>query len=1354
MRKLYIFIILTFSINLLAQKNSSSIGFIENKGQIVDQKGRKNNLVKFLLNTPGLNVQLRQHGFSYDVYETKKRPKKNLKENTFQVSKVGLPKDLDYDLEFIYHRIDIDFENSNPQVSLIPEEKSIDYDNYYNVRSEANGVLNVHRYQKITYRNIYQNIDVVFFIPEDKSKPVEYNFIIKSGGKISDIQLKFRGAKTELIDNKIRMDVQFGAMEETLPLSWIDGDEESKREVSIRYKKTKNNVYGLESSENLDGKKIIIDPVPIRLWGTLYGDKTNNHYSLGTVNNTIDSYGNLYMSGSTSASNASFATAGAHQNYIPTSQYLSTNGIIVKFDPNGTRLWGTYYGGINYNDIRGIKADSQNNIVIAGRTQSPTNISTAGTHQENNQGGTDAYIVKFNEFGVRIWGTYLGGNSDDSALGLDIDNLNNIYIVGSTSSVSGIAYNSNFQSQLFQSSSGYGDAFVAKFNSTGTIIWSTYAGGESFESFNAVVVKGNQVAAVGYTRSETNIATNGVFQQSKYPNGQIDGMIYKFSNNGNRLWSSYYGGDNIEELLSVEIDDEDNIYVGGQTASSSNMTTTGSFQFTSQELYKGFFAKFSSIGARLWGSYLDDLNVYTIIYKNNSIYLGATGDSSNQNLTNYCSFNRNLNGESLGYIGKFSKNCEFIWGTFLGGDAMNGGFVIDYATKLSIDNSNNIYVSGITSSNNLISDSTSHQQNMLGFLNYYSMKFLENSPNVITISSNSPTCIGGTINLTASGGTSYSWTGPNGFTSNLQSPTISNVNATHSGQYICTITGTGGCDGPNTINVVVGDTVKPIPNVASLPTISGNCNTIVATIPTATDNCAGIITGTTTDPLTYSLPGTYTINWNYNDGNGNIETQTQNITISSVSLPTATSPQTFCIQQNPTVNDIIISGTNINWYNSLTAGNLLSNATILVDGTTYYASQTINGCESLRIPVTISIQNTVAPTGDANQIFCATANPTVGNIVLSGTALNWYANNSSTTILPNSTALVDGTTYFATQTVNGCESVTRFSVTVSLITSLNANDYSQSYCDDLNDGSENINLSDYNSNFVASTSGMTFTYYSSLNGAENQLASQQLNSNYSLSVGSTIVYVRLDSTNGCHQIVKLNLSLFQKPIISIDDVMPICQATSITVNAGSGFNSYLWSTGATTQSISISNPGTYSVTVTKNYGTLICSSTKSFNVVASQVATIASIDTQDWTDTENVIIVSTAINDNYLYSLDGINYQLSNTFSGLPSGFYTVYVKDECGIIDEDVVLLNYPKFFTPNDDGTNDYWRIKFSQYEPNLTVTIFDRYGKIMKVLNPNSVGWDGTYNGTKMISDDYWFVVKREDGREHRAHFTLKR
>jgi gliding motility-associated-like protein len=628
-----------------------------------------------------------------------------------------------------------------------------------------------------------------------------------------------------------------------------------------------------------------------------------------------------------------------------------------------------------------------------------------------------------------------------------------------------------------------------------------------------------------------------------------------------------------------------------------------------------------------------------------------------------------------------------------------------------------------------------------------------NSPAPPTIVITQPlSCVNpfGTISITSS---AFEYSFDNGLTysSNPNSLPLA------VGSYEIKVKNSSNCESSSVTAVIDAPTDYPI--APQFTIVQPDCITSTGSISITTAATSYSfddgVSWSTTSTMINLLPGTYKLRIKNALGcNSPLSTAVVVPFTNFPSSPTLASSQTFCIQENATVNDIVISGTNINWYDALTAGTIIPTSTNLVNGTTYYASQTIGGCPSLRVPVTITIQNTMAPTGASNQLFCSTANPTLNTIVLTGTLLNWYANNSSTTALPNSTPLVDGTTYYATQTINGCESVTRFPVTVGLITSLNASNYSQSFCDDLNDGSENVNLSNYNSNLVASTLGMTFTYYSSFYNAENQVVGTQLNTNYNLSLGATIVYVRLDSTNGCHQIVELKLSLFQKPLISINDVMPICKTSSIVVDAGIGFNSYSWSTGETTQSITISTPGSYSVTVTKNYGSIICTSIKTFTVVESEIATITSIETEDWTDSENVIEVLTSLNDNYLYSLDGINYQTSHTFNGLASGFYTVYVKDECGIVAEDVVLLNYPKFFTPNDDGFNDFWRIKFSQLEPNLSVTIFDRYGKIIKALDRNSIGWDGTYSGEMMISDDYWFVVKREDGREHRGHFTLKR
>lgn len=152
MKKILSFVSICAYIFLFGQKNfqkNNECYFYENKGQIVDQDGKPNDKVKFLFHSNGLNVQLRKGGFSYDVYEVKKTPNPNFRQNEDSL----LPKKPDFNLgefsyENIYHRIDIDLVNSNPNAQIISEGKSKDYENYFNLVHNPNGVTNVHRYQK------------------------------------------------------------------------------------------------------------------------------------------------------------------------------------------------------------------------------------------------------------------------------------------------------------------------------------------------------------------------------------------------------------------------------------------------------------------------------------------------------------------------------------------------------------------------------------------------------------------------------------------------------------------------------------------------------------------------------------------------------------------------------------------------------------------------------------------------------------------------------------------------------------------------------------------------------------------------------------------------------------------------------------------------------------------------------------------------------------------------------------------------------------------------------------------------------------------------------------------------------
>lgn len=482
------------------------------------------------------------------------------------------------------------------------------------------------------------------------------------------------------------------------------------------------------------------------------------------------------------------------------------------------------------------------------------------------------------------------------------------------------------------------------------------------------------------------------------------------------------------------------------------------------------------------------------------------------------------------------------------------------------------------------------------------------------------------------------------------------------------------------------------------------------------------------------------------------------VNLINVLKPTTTSQQTFCIQQNATINSIAITGQNIKWYDASTNGNLLVNTTSLQNGTTYYASQTINGCEGERTPVLINIQKTDAPKSIPHQIFCASKNPTLDDIIIAGTNIKWYDSLILGNILPGTTPLQNKHTYFATQTINGCENPTRLDVTTHLIFSLPSKNYEELFCDDLNDGTETVDLSSYNSDIIPNNPNYNFSYYSSLLGAENETAAHKIGNfnNYKLVLGDNKIYVRINSNTPCYAIAELKLTLVSKPVITIEDILPICENKTITIDAGAGFTNYLWSNGATTQKITISNSGNFSVTVTNDYDIFSCSSTKNFVVINSNKATINSIETKDWTDRDNEIKVFVTGNGDYEYSIDGINYQTDNQFTGLISDEYTIRVRDKngCGTVTDEVYLLMYPKFFTPNGDGYNDTWKIKFSETETGLTVKIFDRYGTIIKLLNNSLESWDGTYNGALLPADDYWFEVTRANGKKYKGHFTLRR
>lgn len=238
--------------------------------------------------------------------------------------------------------------------------------------------------------------------------------------------------------------------------------------------------------------------------------------------------------------------------------------------------------------------------------------------------------------------------------------------------------------------------------------------------------------------------------------------------------------------------------------------------------------------------------------------------------------------------------------------------------------------------------------------------------------------------------------------------------------------------------------------------------------------------------------------------------------------------------------------------------------------------------------------------------------------------------------------------------------------------------------------------------------------------------------------------------NGCvSNRVEIPVQVVPAPTV-VDETVVFCENTSITLQSGISGASYLWSTGATTQNCAVASGGSYSVVITTP---LNCNLTKNFTVIENTAPEITFIKVEELT--AEISIIGTGI---YEYSLDNIHFQSSPVFNMIVGGVYTCYVKEigtNCGYDYEDFVVIDYPRFFTPNSDGFNDYWKINGMNLFPKATISIFDRYGQLITVLTTKNPHWDGRLNGESVPSSDYWFVANLGNNTsEVKGHFTLKR
>lgn len=398
--------------------------------------------------------------------------------------------------------------------------------------------------------------------------------------------------------------------------------------------------------------------------------------------------------------------------------------------------------------------------------------------------------------------------------------------------------------------------------------------------------------------------------------------------------------------------------------------------------------------------------------------------------------------------------------------------------------------------------------------------------------------------------------------------------------------------------------------------------------------------------------------------------------------------------------------------------------------------------------------------GDIYEICSGTVpNPTIADIKDSGPNIKFYTSMASTTPLSSDFPLIHGQTLYYENTVASCSNIGRFPLQINILPKSNPPIVSSLQpC-----FYQELQLADVD------VQGQNVLFYLNSSGGESVNDNLYLNPN--------ITYYVTQNYNNCES-NRVPFSVYQMTLLTDTYTATVCDQdkndtemvnltdyiqyfTGSTSNGFSGiyFNSH---EDALNNQNAISNVETFTTSNQTVFIRLFSTNNSCFEIVQLNLSLvypteITEIKVDDLVENNTVTIFP--YDGNFVYSLDGITFQTSNVFSNVSSGEYYAYMKDvtaNCITISDKFYVLSYPKFFTPNGDGINDFWRIRMSQFQYSIDVEIYDRYGKFITNFDKNNGGWDGKHKGKELPATDYWFKIIKTTDKEtiYFGHFSLIR
>ncbi len=543
---------------------------------------------------------------------------------------------------------------------------------------------NLPAYGALAYRGLFPGVDLIYSTSGNRLKS---DFIVAPGADPSVIRLRYEGnGKARLEgDGALVMQGAAGEFRENAPVIYqeIDG---KRVPVEGSFRMLPDGTVGFHVGVFDRATPLIIDPV--FSYSTYLGGSSMD--SVTSI--AVDGAGNAYLGGWTTSTD------------LPTvnpARAANSGGVdafVAKLGPGGnTLIYCTYLGGRGDDRAFGIAVDAAGNAYITGWTGSGASFPTVAPAQATLAGGKDAFVAKLNPAGnALIYSTYLGGAATDSGNAIAVDSAGNAYVAGGT-------YSLNFPtSNAYQTSNrGQQNAFVAKLNPSGSLLYSTYLGGNGNDSAAGIAIDSAGSAYITGGTTSTNFPAVAPLQAAS--GGQQDAFIAKLNPSGNGLiYSTYLGGSggmagSMEAGTAIAVNASGAAYVAGTTSSTNFPVTAGALQATNLGGGgDGFVAKLNPAGSALvystylGGSSVDYASGIAVDFAGNAYVAGYTASYDFLNLRAVQPGNA---GPYDAFIAKLNPaGTGLLWSTYLGGAASDAAYAV------ALDSLCNVYVAGLAQS--------------------------------------------------------------------------------------------------------------------------------------------------------------------------------------------------------------------------------------------------------------------------------------------------------------------------------------------------------------------------------------------------------------------------------------------------------------------------------------------------------------------------------------------------------------------------------------------------------------------------------------------------------------------------------